>query len=85
MDYEPKIIPEGINTSTEHPLREFFVLVSGIALVIVIVTAVLALSTDYLIQFIPLDKEHEWFSKELATDANSPEPDSDSNPAEHDE
>jgi predicted Zn-dependent protease len=77
MDYEPKIIPEGINTSAEHPLREFFVLVSGIALVIVIVTALLALSTDYLIQFIPLDKEHEWFSKELATDANSPEPNSD--------
>ncbi len=73
MDYEPKIIPEGINTSTEHPLREFFVLVSGIALVIVIVTAVLALSADFLVQFIPLEKEHEWFSNELPIDTNSPE------------
>lgn len=77
MDYEPKIIPEGINTSREHPLREFFVLVSGIVLVIVIVTALLAVSTDFLIQFIPLEKEHEWFSNELPTDANSPVPDSD--------
>lgn len=75
MEYEPKVIPEGINTSKEHPLREFFILVLGLAAVIVAITGLLALSTDYLMQYIPLEKEHEWFSNEVVIDKNVPEPD----------
>ncbi len=75
MEYEPKIVPEGINTSKEHPLREFFILVFGLAAVIVAITGLLALSTDYLMQHIPLEKEHEWFSNEISTDENVPGPD----------
>ncbi len=78
MEYEPKIIPEGINTSKEHPLREFFVLFSGIAAVIVVVIIVLTVSTDYLIRYIPLEKENEWFSNEMLADNKIPGSDSNS-------
>ncbi|MCP4387757.1 MAG: M48 family metallopeptidase [Gammaproteobacteria bacterium] len=77
MVYEPKIIPEGINTSKEHPLREFAVLVFGIAVVIVIITSLLAVSTDYLIQYIPLKKEHEWFANEMSIENKLPQPEVD--------
>ena len=73
MEYEPKILPEGINTSREHPLREFFILVFGLAAVIVVITSLLALSADILVQYIPLEKEHEWFSNKIL-DENVPEP-----------
>ncbi len=65
MKYEPKVIPEGINTSREHPLREFFFLVFGLGLVVAIITGLLVVSTDYLIQYIPLEKENEWFTSEV--------------------
>ena len=64
MDFEPKIIPEGINTGREHPLREFFVLVGGISLVVVLAVGILAASADYLVGFIPVEKEIEWFAAE---------------------
>ena len=66
MDYEPKIIPEGINTSREHPLREFFLLVGGISLVVVVLTLVLAASADFLLGYIPVEKENQWFSSDDA-------------------
>lgn len=64
MDYEPKIIPEGINTSSEHPLREFFVLVGGISLVVVALIFVLAASADFLLGYIPVEKENRWFASD---------------------
>ncbi|MDJ0778202.1 MAG: M48 family metallopeptidase [Gammaproteobacteria bacterium] len=63
MDYEPKIIPEGINTSREHPLREFFLLVGGISLVVVLLVSVLAASADFLLGYIPVEKENQWFAQ----------------------
>jgi predicted Zn-dependent protease len=73
MDYQPKKIPEGINTSNEHPLREFFVLVSGVVLAIVVLTFVLALSADFLIRYIPVEKENQWFANERTSTAITPE------------
>lgn len=75
MEYEPKVIPEGINTSTEHPLRELFVLIIGLGLVIVIVTGFLVVSTDFLIQYIPLEKENGWIAKDILNDGKQPNPD----------
>lgn len=65
MQYEAKTIPEGINTSEQHPLREFFVLVAGLGGLILAIIFVLALSADYLVQYIPLEKENEWFSSDF--------------------
>ena len=68
MEFEPREIPEGINTSREHPLREFAVLVSGIAAVIVLVTGLLIVSADFLIGFIPVEQENSWFSSDSMVD-----------------
>lgn len=65
MQYEPKTIPEGINTSEQHPLREFFILVGGLGALILATVFILALSADYLVQYIPIEKENEWFSADL--------------------
>ncbi len=70
MDYEPKIIPEGINTSREHPLREFFVLVGGISLVVVLLIFLLAASADLLLGYIPVEQENQWFANDAAAVSN---------------
>lgn len=62
MDYEPKAIPEGINASPEHPLKEFAVLVSALALILTLLTTLLVISADYLVGFIPVEQEYRWFS-----------------------
>jgi beta-barrel assembly-enhancing protease len=62
MEFEAKQIPEGINTSQEHPLKEFFILLTGVAFLVGIVFFILVLLSDYLVQYIPLEKEQQWFS-----------------------
>lgn len=62
MEYEAKIIPEGINTSKAHPLKEFALLVGGVTLLIVVATGLLVISADFMIRFIPLQQENEWFA-----------------------
>jgi predicted Zn-dependent protease len=78
MDYEAKTIPEGINTSKEHPLRELAILLGGISMVIIIVTSLLALSTDYLIQYIPVEKENQWFANDALAGLQAGKPASNS-------
>ncbi len=62
MEFEAKQIPEGINTSQEHPLKEFFILLTGVAFLVGIVFFILVLLSDYLVRYIPLEKEQQWFS-----------------------
>ncbi len=76
MEFEAKQIPEGINTSQEHPLKEFFLLLAGIGGIIAIAFMVLIALSDYLIQYIPLEKEQQWFSTStlpFTTDTDSAE------------
>lgn len=63
MEFEAKQIPEGINTTKEHPLKEFFILLSGVSAIFAAVFFILILMSDYLVQFIPLEKEQQWFSE----------------------
>ncbi len=62
MEFEAKQIPEGINTSQEHPLKEFIILLAGVATLLAIAFFILMLLSDYLVQYIPLEKEQQWFS-----------------------
>ncbi len=62
MEFEAKQIPEGINTSQEHPLKEFIILLAGVATLVAIAFFILMLLSDYLVQYIPLEKEQQWFS-----------------------
>lgn len=77
MEFEAKQIPEGINTTQEHPLKEFFILLAGVGGLIGIAFIILMFLSDYLVQYIPLEKEQQWFSSptlsSFSEQATSPE------------
>ncbi|MFT4518558.1 MAG: putative Zn-dependent protease [Halioglobus sp.] len=54
----PKI-PEGINSSQEHPLKEFAQLLIGVTLSIVLATATLTFAIGFAARFIPYSWERE--------------------------
>lgn len=57
VNYENRLPPEGINVSEEHPLKEFFVLVMGFAIGIVLLVLVLSVLAGWLVRFIPFETE----------------------------
>ena len=63
MKYEAKVIPEGINTSRQNPLKELFLLIAGSLSILALVIVLLALLSDFLISFIPPETESRWFGK----------------------
>ena len=64
MKYEAKVIPEGINTSRQNPLKELFLLIAGSLSILALVIVLLALLSDFLISFIPPETESRWFGKQ---------------------
>lgn len=66
MKYTPKTLPEGINTSTEHPLREFALLTSGVIAAVLLLILVASLLSDYLVRFIPVEMENRWLSAQAS-------------------
>ncbi len=59
MKYSNPEIPEGINTSVQHPLKEFFLLTGGILGGLLIVIVILTLLADRLAIYIPFELEME--------------------------
>ena len=59
MEYSNPKIPENINTTEEHPLKEFFILSGGIIGCIVVVVLVLSLLAETLAARIPFSMEQE--------------------------
>jgi predicted Zn-dependent protease len=59
MEYSNPQIPEGINVTREHPLKEFAQLTLGIVAVVVAVVAALALLAQTLARHIPFETEVE--------------------------
>lgn len=57
MRYENPRLPEGINVTPEHPLKEFTQLLVGIALLAVLAVAILAFAAERLAQRIPFEME----------------------------
>ena len=57
MSYENPKIPEGINLSKEHPLKEFaYLLVAAIGIVIILAIG-LSLSAEFLAPYVPFETE----------------------------
>ncbi len=69
MKYTNPQIPEGINTSKQHPLKEFFLLTAGVLGVIVIVVLLLGFFADKLAHYIPFEVELEIASNELLAES----------------
>ena len=57
MKYSNPEIPEGINNTDTHPLKEFAFLVTAAIAVIIVITAVLAYSIDWLAEYVPYEYE----------------------------
>ena len=57
MTYKNPAIPEGINYSQEHPLKEFAWLLTGAVVLIVVAVIALSLSAGYLVRYIPFKTE----------------------------
>ncbi len=57
MKYSNPKIPEGINTSDEHPLKEFIILASGVMSFVVALALIISYSLDWASQFIPFSYE----------------------------
>lgn len=62
MEYSNPKIPEGINTSKQHPLKDFFILSTGILGSIALCAFLLGLFAEQLAQHIPFSVEQELFS-----------------------
>lgn len=56
-DYDNPLIPEGINVSPTHPLKEFAILVGGVSLLLLATVLALSLAAGYLVRFIPFAQE----------------------------
>jgi len=59
MEYSNPDLPEGINTSKEHPLKEFFILTVGLLAVVFVAISILIIIVDNFADKIPFDMEKE--------------------------
>ena len=57
MNYENPKIPEGINVTDVHPLKDFFVLLIGVGVAVLALVAVLSLAAGWLAHKIPFELE----------------------------
>jgi predicted Zn-dependent protease len=71
MKYSNPHIPEGINTSQAHPLKEFFLLTGGVIAIIAIIVLVLGLLADRLAHHIPFEVEQTFANTRLLGDTSS--------------
>lgn len=60
MDFKNPKMPEGINVTDEHPLKNFLYLLVGVVGVIVIVLLVLFYSIGFVAKWVPFETEVEW-------------------------
>ena len=56
-DYSNPQIPEGINVSPEHPLKDFFLMLFGIGIALVVAVMLLSIFAQQLVRFIPFEVE----------------------------
>jgi predicted Zn-dependent protease len=56
-EYSNPQIPEGINISAEHPLKDFFLMLSAISFALVLAVLLLSMFAGQLVRFIPFSVE----------------------------
>ena len=76
MEYSNPELPEGINTSKENPLKEFFILTVGLLAVVFVVISALILIVDNFADKIPFEMEKKLpissFIENLETEKSPP-------------
>ena len=63
MEFSNPEIPEGINTTNEHSLKEFAILTGGIIGCVIIIVLILAFLAEFLAPYIPFSMERELAAK----------------------
>jgi predicted Zn-dependent protease len=63
MEYSNPEIPEGINTSRQHPLKDFFILTTGILASIALCVFLLSMFAERLALYIPFSVEQKLLNK----------------------
>ncbi len=74
MEYSNPKIPEGINSSQEHPLKEFSLLLFGISLLIGMLFIFLATAADYIAPHLPFSIEQQVANQYIKNRPEAPEP-----------
>ncbi|MCF6283308.1 MAG: M48 family metallopeptidase [Candidatus Polarisedimenticolaceae bacterium] len=74
MEYSNPKIPEGINSSKEHPLKEFSLLLGGISLLIAALFFLLAAVADLIAPHIPFEIEQQAASQYTKIETDAPKP-----------
>lgn len=69
--YENRRIPEGINVSEEHPLKEFLILAFGLGTITALVVLLLSLMAGWLVHFIPFSLEKSLATSSFSTNTSS--------------
>lgn len=67
MSQQPKenpLLPDNINNAHEHPLKDFMILLLGVAVIMVMLTWALASSASWLAPKVPFSWESGWFAPE---------------------
>lgn len=72
MKFTPKQVPEGINTSTVHPIKELILLIGTTVMIIAGIIYFIILSTDYLVRYIPIALEYQLFQNQFIESTSSP-------------
>jgi len=78
MSYQNPKIPEGINVTDEHPLKDFFSMLLGVGLLAALFFLALSFIAEKLVVYIPF--ETEVVLAERMTEGMSESPDEDSDP-----
>ena len=61
MEYDGRLPAEGINSTGDSALREFALLVFGLAAVVALCAAIAAVAIDRLVPLLPPELEARWF------------------------
>ncbi|MDX1514311.1 MAG: M48 family metallopeptidase, partial [Gammaproteobacteria bacterium] len=73
LEYSNPKLPEHINTSRDHPLKEFAILTGGVLLALLAAIVILVLSADYLTRYIPFRYE-QGLARSIEASFDKPHP-----------
>ena len=73
MEYSNPKLPEGINASEEHPLKEFAVLTAGVLALVITVVMILGFMADKFAHYIPFSVEQQIKLPEISNEIKGQE------------
>lgn len=82
MNRRNPVIPEGINVTNEHPLKDFFFMLAGIGIAILSIIILLSILAEQLVRFIPFEVEKK-LAEEFSASIKDSKPDDEQQRIQH--